>query len=250
MESEDKQALVQEIVPRTLHSLFVLRITLYVVAGCLAVAKFVSSPPWSDQILQVVTDPNVDHDKLLSLVRALSITFSGLLATLIAVVIATYFIQGRIRGHADQASFDPATGAPPSRGFARILKTLRGEGFVALLTGLITFGILALLAPHNPGVGAAFGLVAAVAAGALDTLYFHLLYRLREAPVHMAEKRHAHSLDDARQRLTEGSIRLREALIRRFEADYQRTAATARVDSRRSRRQLRAARQWLGRASG
>ena len=84
-----------------------------------------------------------------------------------------------------------------------------------------------------------------VAAGALDTLYFHLLYRLREAPVHMAEKRHAHSLDDARSRLAQGSIRLREALIRRFEADYQRTLATVRTDPRRSRRQLRAARQWL-----
>ena len=130
-------------------------------------------------------------------------------------------------------------------GLSRILKTLRGEGFVALLTGLITFGILELLAPHTPAVGAAFGLVAAVSAGALDTLYFHLLYRLREAPVHMAEKRHTQSLDDARRRLADGSIRLREALIRRFEADYQRTAATVRVDSRRSRRQLRAARQWL-----
>ena len=102
MYTEDQLALVNEIVPRTLHSLFVLRISLYVVAGCLAIAKFVSSPPWSDQILQVVTDPTVDHDKLNSLVRALSVTFSGLLATVIAVVIATYFIQARIRGHADE----------------------------------------------------------------------------------------------------------------------------------------------------
>ena len=131
------------------------------------------------------------------------------------------------------------------KGLKRILLTLKGEGVVALVTGLITFGIFHLLVPKMPVVGGAFALVAAMAAGALDTLYFHLLYLLREAPMHMAEKRHAHSLEDARRRLADGSIRLREALIRRFEADYQRTAATVRTDGRRSRRQLRAARQWL-----
>lgn len=131
------------------------------------------------------------------------------------------------------------------KGIKRILLTLKGESVVALVTGLITFGIFRLLVPKMPVVGGAFALVAAMAAAALDTLYFHLLYLLREAPMHMAEKRHMHSLDDARSRLADGSIRLREALIRRFEADYQRTLATVRTDGRRSRRQLRAARQWL-----
>ena len=102
MHTEDQQALVQEIVPRTLHSLFVLRITLYVTAACLAVTKIILSPPASDWILSVITDPNTDHDKLNALVRALNVMFSGLLATVIAVVIATYLIQGRIRGHADE----------------------------------------------------------------------------------------------------------------------------------------------------
>ncbi len=131
------------------------------------------------------------------------------------------------------------------KGLRLIFQTLKGEGAVALITGLITFGILELLVRDTVMAGVAFGLVAAMVAGALDTLYFHLLYLLREAPLHMAEKRHLHGLDDARRRLADGSIRLREALIRRFEADYQRTRASVRTDGRRSRRQLRAARQWL-----
>ena len=135
------------------------------------------------------------------------------------------------------------------KGLRLIFQTLKGEGAVALLTGLIAFGILELLVPRaNPvpvGAAVAFALVAAMVGAALDTLYFHLLYLLREAPMHMAEKRHVHSLEDARKRLAEGSIRLREALIRRFEADYQRTRATVRMDGRRSGRQLRSARQWL-----
>ena len=102
MYTEDQQALVQEIVPRTLHSLFVLRITLYVAAGCLAFVKILFSPPASDFILSIVTDPNTDHDKLNNLIHAANLLFSGLLASVIAVVIATYFIQARIRGHADE----------------------------------------------------------------------------------------------------------------------------------------------------
>ena len=135
------------------------------------------------------------------------------------------------------------------KGLRLIFQTLKDESAVAVLTGLIAFGILELLMPRVLPMpipaAVAFAMVAAMAAAALDTLYFHLLYLLREAPMHMAEKRHVHSLEDARKRLTEGSIRLREALIRRFEADYQRTRATVRTDGRRSRRQLRSARQWL-----
>ncbi len=136
-----------------------------------------------------------------------------------------------------------------------IFRTLKGEVAVGLITGLITFGISELLLPH-PHVlvgmellvprahvlAGTFGLVAGTVAGALDTLYFHLLFLLREAPLHAAEHRYIHGIEDARQRLADGSIRLREALIRRFEADYQRTAASARADGR-ARRQLREARR-------
>lgn len=131
------------------------------------------------------------------------------------------------------------------KGLQLIFQTLKGESAVALITGIIAFGILELLVPHSITAGVAFAVLAAMVAAAVDTLYFHLLYLLREAPMHMAEKRHAYSLEDARKRLVEGSIRLREALIRRFEADFQRTRATVRMDGRRSRRQLRSARQWL-----
>ena len=140
-------------------------------------------------------------------------------------------------------------------GLKLLLRTLKGEVAVALTTGLIAFGIGELLLPHAhvlPGMellvprshvlAATFGLVAGAIAGALDTLYFHLLFLLREAPIHAAESRYVHGIDDARRRLADGSIRLREALIRRFEADFQRTAAAARVDGR-SGRQLREARR-------
>ena len=141
------------------------------------------------------------------------------------------------------------------KGLLLLLRTLRGEITVALGTGLIAFGIGELILPHRhvlPGMellvprphalATTFGLVAGTLAGALDTLYFHLLFLLREAPMHAAEHRYQRAIEDARQRLTDGSIRLREALFRRFEADYQRTVASARADGH-SRRQLREARQ-------
>ena len=141
------------------------------------------------------------------------------------------------------------------RGLALLFRTLRGEFAVALTTGLIAFGIGEVLLPHPhvlPGtellvprphaLATTFGLVSGVVAGALDTLYFHLLFLLREAPVHAAEARYAQSIEDARRRLADGSIRLREGLIRRFEADYQRTAAAVRSTGR-SGRQLREARR-------
>ena len=141
------------------------------------------------------------------------------------------------------------------KGLQILIRTLKGEVAVELITGLVAFGIGELLLPHShvlPGMellvprshvlATTFGLVAGAIAGALDTLYFHLLFLLREAPLHAAEGRYVHSIEDARRRLADGSIRLREALIRRFEADYQRPAAAARVDGR-SRRQLREARR-------
>ena len=137
-----------------------------------------------------------------------------------------------------------------------LFRTLRGEIVVAAATGLITFGVSEWLLPHPhllPGrfealiphshvLAATFAVVAGAVGGALDTLYFHLLFLLREAPVHAAESRYVHGIEDARRRLADGSIRLREALIRRFEADYQRTVASVRADGH-SRRQLREGRR-------
>jgi hypothetical protein len=130
------------------------------------------------------------------------------------------------------------------KGLTFFLKTLKGEGQTALLTGCLAFAISMLLAPGAVAAAVAFGLVAAVVAAALDTFYFHLLFLLREAPAHAAEKRYHHAIEDAQHRLTDGSIRLKEALIRRFEADYQRSIAATRLEGR-SRRQLREAKRRL-----
>ncbi len=107
MYTEDQLALVNEIVPRTLRSLFVLRITLCVVAACLAVGKVCLSPPASDFFLDILTDAST-RDILLNWVHALNLLVSGLLASVLALVIATFFIQARIRGHAE----DEMTSAP------------------------------------------------------------------------------------------------------------------------------------------
>ena len=121
-------------------------------------------------------------------------------------------------------------------------RTLGRELLIAVLTGLITFVLGGLLAPVGWGTAVAFALVAATVAGGLDTLYFHLLFSLRRAPAHAAEQSYQQTLADTRRRVQDGSIRLREARIRRFEADYRRTAAITRPEGK-SRRQLQEARR-------
>lgn len=111
MFTEDQLALVNEIVPRTLRSLFVLRITLCVSAALLAVAKVILVPPASDFLLDVVSDPST-HDILQNWVHALNLLTSGLLASVLALVVATFFIQARIRGHAEEEM----TSAPAETG--------------------------------------------------------------------------------------------------------------------------------------
>ena len=129
-------------------------------------------------------------------------------------------------------------------GVALILKTIKNEGAVALLTGLIAFAVCLALARGATIAAVAFGVTAAMAAALLDTLYFHLLFLLREAPVHAAEKHYLRALEEARRRLLDGSIRLKEALIRRFEADYRRSAGASHLEGR-TRRQVREARRRL-----
>ena len=129
-------------------------------------------------------------------------------------------------------------------------RTVGRELLIAVLTGLITFVLSGFLAPVGLGAAVAFALVAATVAGALDTLYFHLLFSLRRAPAFAAEQSYQQTLADTRRRLQDGSMRLREALIRRFEADYRRTAAITRPEGK-SRRQIqeakrrRKARLWI-----
>ena len=104
MYTEDQLALVSEIVPRTLRSLFVLRISLCAVTGLLAVVKIGLSQPIAGIFLDLVTDPsNVSGRELLTTwITDLNLLCSGLLASVLALVIATFFIQARIRGHAEE----------------------------------------------------------------------------------------------------------------------------------------------------
>jgi hypothetical protein len=129
------------------------------------------------------------------------------------------------------------------KGLGFILKTLKNEGLVALLTGVITFGLCMVLTQGATMAAADFALAAGLIAAGLDTIYFHLLYLLREAQMRAAERRYQREMEDARRRLMDGSIRLREALIRRFEEDYRRTVATHPQGG--VRRQLREAKRRL-----
>ena len=102
MLTDDQLALVNEIVPRTLRSLFVLRITLCGVAALLAVAKIVLSPPTSGFFLDLLANTQKDREVLTDWVLRLNLLSSGLLACVLAVVIATFFIQARIRSQAEE----------------------------------------------------------------------------------------------------------------------------------------------------
>lgn len=129
-------------------------------------------------------------------------------------------------------------------------RTLGRELLNPLLVGLITFGLSVALAPVGWGTAAAFALVAAAVAGGLDTLYFHLMFSLRRAPTFVAEQSYQQTLADTRRRLQDGSMRMREALIRRFEADYRRTSTIARSEGRFKRqlqeaKRRRIARRWI-----
>ena len=102
MLTEDQLALVNEIVPRTLRSLFVLRITLCVVAALLAIMKILCSSPMSDNIVDLLANTSSDRPVLNNWFHNLNLLASGVLACVLAVVIATFFIQARIRTQAEQ----------------------------------------------------------------------------------------------------------------------------------------------------
>ena len=129
------------------------------------------------------------------------------------------------------------------RTLANMVRTLRNESAIALLTGLLAFGLCLVLARGATVAAAGFGLVAGLIAGALDALYFHLLFRLREGRVRAAEQRYHREIGNVKRRLLDGSLRLREGLIRRFEEDYRRSLAMH-PDSA-AKRQLREAKDRL-----
>lgn len=124
-----------------------------------------------------------------------------------------------------------------------ILRTLRNEILVAAVTGAVAYGLTRLLTRDAGGAAVAFGLTAAMAAAALDTLFFHLFFLLREARMQAAELHYQRELNETRRRLLDGSTQMREALIRRFEQDYRRSRATH--TGSESRRQVREARRRM-----
>ncbi len=96
--SDDQQALAREVVPRTLQSLFVLRITLCVAAAILAVVKISLSPPSSAFLIDLLTNTPNEHESLATWMNAANLIVSGLLATGLALIVGTYLIQARVLG--------------------------------------------------------------------------------------------------------------------------------------------------------
>jgi hypothetical protein len=241
---EERLAVIREVVPSTLRSLYLLRISLYGLSAVLALAKIILSPAVTSFVLDLITDTPAGRALLDGWIHGLQLLVSGLLAGSLALVISTFLIQARLLAQVRRESAELDEFALQGKGMPLVLITLEREALVALTTGLITFGLSELLARGATSTAGSFALLAAVAAGAIDTLYFQLLFLLREAPVHASEHRYRQGIEQAQRRLSDGSIRLQEALIGRFEADYLRTAVANRSIGH-SRRQLRQARRLL-----
>ncbi len=101
-QTDDQQALAREVVPRTLRSLFVLRITLCIAAAALAVAKITLSPPSAAFWIDLLTNTPNEHESLSTWMHAADLLISGLLASVLALVIATFLIQARVLGYMDR----------------------------------------------------------------------------------------------------------------------------------------------------
>ncbi len=97
-ESPDEHlVLLKQIVPRTQRALYVLRINLCVATGALAFAKLNLIPPMSSFYVDVFSDRTLD---LRPVVQALNLLVSGLLAVFLALIIATFLIQARVKASA------------------------------------------------------------------------------------------------------------------------------------------------------
>ena len=99
MFTEEKIALIREVVPRTLRSLFVLRMLLCGVASVLALCKVALVPPLSKVFLDISQDIAAGLDYWM---HAADLVVSGLLAMTLALVVATFFIQARIQSQVDR----------------------------------------------------------------------------------------------------------------------------------------------------
>ena len=100
---EENLVLLKEVVPRTLRALFVLRIGFCVAAAVLAFAKLNLIPPLSSFYIDVFSDKTLD---LRPGVQALNLLVSGLLAAFLALIIATFLIQARLKASAQARQAD------------------------------------------------------------------------------------------------------------------------------------------------
>jgi hypothetical protein len=105
MVNEEKLALVREVVPKTLRSLFMLRISLCVLAAGLALVKILLSPPSSGFFLDILRDTEIAAG-LEVWMRAANLAISGLLAVTLSLVIATFLIQARLQSQVDRERED------------------------------------------------------------------------------------------------------------------------------------------------
>ena len=97
--TEEKLALIREVVPRTLRSLFLLRILFCVAATILALAKILLVPPLSKFFVDISQDsaPGLEY-----WMHAADLVVSGLLAMTLAMVVCTFLIQARIQAQVDR----------------------------------------------------------------------------------------------------------------------------------------------------
>ena len=98
--TEETLILLKQVVPRTQRALYVLRISLCVVAAALAFAKLNLIPPLSSFYVDILSDKTLD---LRPTVQALNLLDSGLLAAALALIITTFLIQARLRVGAQAA---------------------------------------------------------------------------------------------------------------------------------------------------
>lgn len=100
---EDELLSAEDSVPRHLQSLFILRISLCILAAGLALLKVMLSPPLAGFFLDVFADLGPGLAAWLS---ATNLVVSGLLAVALALVVATFLMQARLRGQEAQSLLD------------------------------------------------------------------------------------------------------------------------------------------------
>lgn len=99
---------IREIAPRTLRSLFQLRIGLCVVATGLALFKVLFSPPLSKFLVDVLAEPAAAPG-FSAWLQASNLVISGLLAITLALMTASFITQARVQRQVNRAVANSAS---------------------------------------------------------------------------------------------------------------------------------------------